>query len=124
MNEKLSNILYEKYPSVYKKGDKSKGLANLEPFEAWGFQIKDGWFSLAEEVGELLKDTDITVVQMKEKLGSLRIDIENSDMAISKEMYHKIHEIENKSLSICEICGNAGELQEGSWLRIRCDLHR
>jgi hypothetical protein len=84
-----------------------------------------GWFSLIDELNWKLliyiKDNnleDFQITCIKEKFGGLYIEVNGTDTFIDK----LIMEIEEKSLSICEYCGNPGVTSIiGGWPITVCD---
>jgi len=42
----------------------------------------------------------------------------------SDRVFDLIDEYENKSFSICEICGDPGKLMGHGWLMTRCEKHK
>lgn len=87
-----------------------------------------GWDDLIRQLHNRLVgiDPDYRVVQVKEKLGGLRYYIEPSrglDPMLVKRLYDVENEAEADSYSICEVCGEPGELRGGSWYRTLCDIH-
>jgi hypothetical protein len=98
----------------------------LMPF---GFQCEDGWFnlirSLCEELEPLVAEVERTtkkqfkVIEVKQKFGSLRFYVDNANDAIRE----CIEVAQQQSSGICELCGRAGRLRQGDWLRVQCDEH-
>lgn len=113
--------------------------------------IGDGWFGIVYEMFEkveevLYKSTSeearkvssvidrldgngktFTIDQMKEKFGELRIYYGISTATTSewqREVVDKIvSNAEDKSLSICEECGNKGKIRKDRhWLKTLCDV--
>lgn len=94
------------------------------------FECGDGWFNLLDELSQKLEsmiipffeDPDIDhdlipyASQVKEKWGGLRFYMSSS----TPEMDEVIEEAEEKSLLICEICGDPGECSTSGWLVTRC----
>ncbi len=61
-----------------------------------------------------------TIVQVKEKFGSLRIYFEPNEQAYEE----LLDELASESLTICEVCGNPGRLRtDRYWQRTLCDEH-
>lgn len=81
--------------------------------------VDNGWHSLVDEAFDLIeKEEGVTVVQVKEKFGELRIYTEES----SESLRQAIHEIEYKSCSICESCGMpASPKKLGWWIKTICE---
>lgn len=61
----------------------------------------------------------ISIVQIKEKFGSLRIVYRGGDEAVAgiALMAEAMSEI------TCELCGNSGKMRYGRWLKTLCDQH-
>lgn len=65
-------------------------------------------------------DSRLIVVQIKEKFGGLRYTVRNTNNEVRK----LIHDAKEKSFTICEICGNKGEVYNiRGWLTTLCDSH-
>lgn len=87
----------------------------------------NGWYNLIIELitkieGIYLKNnkdiTEIEIIQIKEKYGSLRIYITSS----ISEVHDLIVEYERLAETICDECGNKGSLrQRNDWLQILCE---
>jgi hypothetical protein len=77
-----------------------------------GIECDNGWLPLLEDLflrmENIVKKQNLInfwVVQIKEKLGDLRVYCENA----SSEMDNLIREYEEKSLETCELCGKPGK---------------
>lgn len=110
MNEENAKMLVSHFPELYS--------------EHFYFECLDGWFpliyslsaELAVEIRELRKDPEIAqsmqeygqfrIRQVKEKFGKLRVYMELS----TANMESKIYECEEKSASICEMCGKPKDM--------------
>jgi hypothetical protein len=79
--------------------------------------VGPGWASLIDAIFDRLPE-DAYILQVKEKWGGLRFYISGS-----RELLDFISEMENKSLEMCEICGQPGKPREGGWIRTLCDEH-
>lgn len=93
-------------------------------------ECDDGWLDLIEKTLDKLEDliSKLTpqaqevcyITQIKEKHGFLHIYMNTS----SDEMHELLDEAEDKSLEICEVCGNEGEfIKEPYYKRVRCNEH-
>lgn len=79
-----------------------------------------GWASLYKPLIERCKAEGVQISQIKEKFGGLRVYVYHG----SDELHEAIRLAENKSLTICEVCGTAGVLREDrGCFRTRCDAH-
>jgi hypothetical protein len=80
--------------------------------------VGKGWGSLIDEIFDMLPRS-ATVVDIKEKFGGLRIEVS----CIALEYIDRIEEIEEKSKTMCDVCGAPGFLIEVPWLKTRCAKH-
>ena len=74
--------------------------------------VGPGWAGLVAECYELLPDGS-TISQVKEKFGGLRF--------YADPYLDAINDIEDRSLTVCEDCGQPGEPRSGGWIRTLCD---
>ena len=120
MNKKNTEYLYKKYPTLFGDHDKPMNQTAM----CWGFDTGDGWLKLVDDLSYKIQErctqegyTDVVATQVKEKYGSLRFYINHGVDFI----YELIDAAEAKSMSICELCGNPGELYTDGWYITRCD---
>lgn len=89
----------------------------------WLEQLPVGWHLLYRDLTTALAEIgpDIVVSQAKQKLGSLRVDLKKSEPRAEL----LIRTTEKRSRTVCELCGEAGELRIGptGWHRTLCDTH-
>ena len=123
MEKELQERLRDKYPELLREygGDPKKTAM------AWGFECGDGWFRLIDDTLHLINQVcikfgheEISVAQVKEKFGQLRIYMNYGEG--SKDVYNIIEAVIEqalqKSKSICEISGDTGTLcKRGSWCK-------
>lgn len=95
--------------------------------DVFGFECLDGWYSLIEGSLYLISQyaesgvTDVTITQVKEKFGQLRIYLRGGNECIA--FITAITEL--VSGCICERCGGPGEIVNAEgWLVARCNTHR
>lgn len=93
-------------------------------FEAYGFEVDDGWLPLVKELVDKIEDLGVIVLQVKSKFGQLRCYITTDN---NSEGYEKakeiIREYEDKCKHTCEWCGSNDEVRTISnkgWLRTLC----
>lgn len=92
-------------------------------------ESSSGWDKLIAALNiELTKlDSDYRIDQIKEKFGGLRYYITPSlstTREIAALMQQIIFKYEDLSFSICEICGESGEVRNStSWIRVLCEEH-
>jgi len=79
----------------------------------------EGWKSLYAPLIERCKAEGVAVLQVKEKFGGLRFYVGGA----SDRLYEAIKEAESKSLTLCERCGEPGQLRKGGWWKTLCDRH-
>lgn len=128
--------------------EKMDRLAEKFPFmtdkdynESLYCDITDGWYPLLEKLCREIADAydtaglpmDLCVVDVKQELGSLSFDFHFNDENATadtaervSELHRKIVEIvrfyEDKSTSVCEDCGQPGELRDDSgFMIVLCD---
>jgi len=135
MNRELSKKLFDRF-SFFKP---QKPI--IESLMGFGFECGDGWYNLIWELCEGIEkeiknfESDITeeakerlndeyyefeVIQVKEKFGTLRFYTNWG----TEEIYKLINEAEAKSATICEVCGDPGEVRNDTgWISVLCDKH-
>ena len=98
----------------------------MSRFALDGIAVGDGWAvilaGMATEIEQHCTETGARlpeVLQVKEKLGALRVYLAEADDSMSAI----IARAEERSAVTCEVCGAPGKLRTGSWLRTRCDAH-
>ena len=108
--------------------DKAEELMKVYPElfhgQCIGFECGDGWFDIIKELISDIRNVcerdvlDIKATQIKEKCGSLRFYVTHE----TNEISDLITLAEDKSESICELCGDVGDLQvNGRYVRVICD---
>lgn len=88
-----------------------------------GFECGNGWAGLIDEILTELRTAcpNARIVQVKEKLGGLRIYLENK---LDEEAKVILRRAELKSFTVCETCGAPGELRRTcGHVGVRCDQH-
>lgn len=104
-----------------------------EPIMWYGVSCSKGWFGViydaVTELGKIKKDKNLTnlkIVQIKEKFGSLRIYIEGWDKETRKEIYDILNKYEKIASQTCERCGaKEGISTKGpGWITTLCDTCR
>lgn len=126
MDKKLAEEIFKKCPILFRQ--RNAGVdKNLMIF---GFECADGWFDIinelsvaAEAIALTLKERGLeehylpSVVQVKEKFGTLRYYIDNA----TDEIQDLVDDAEEKSAVTCEVCGSIGKLRKNSYLVVLCD---
>lgn len=118
MNKEHTQTLLNDFPKLYQQYK----LPMDKTCMCWGFEILDGWFNMIYELSEkiVVLDPKCEAVQVKEKFGGLRFYVDNT----TKEVHDLLHEYEEKSYKICEMCGKKGELrQDRAWSKTLCKKH-
>lgn len=86
-----------------------------------------GWFQLLDDLCRVLQvhlDTHpevpkIAVLRIKEKWGELRFNFRGGD-DVCRGIVRTAVEV---SLTVCEVCGDVGELVGDRWFGVRCAAH-
>jgi hypothetical protein len=125
MDKELVDKLFTAFPHLYR--NRYKGP--METLLCFGVETGNGWFDLIWELSDALekeilkqpKDKRVyhTAMQVKEKYAQLRIYL----TSYTDEMERLIDEAEEKSATICEICGKPGKIRGTGWLYTACDEH-
>jgi len=118
MNKKNTKMLLKDFPDLYKQ----YYLSPTETCMSWGFATEDGWLDLIYELSQkvALADPQCEATQVKQKYGSLRFYTDGCNEDANK----LIHEAEEKSYHICEVCGKTGIIRNDlPWIRTLCDKH-
>jgi hypothetical protein len=91
---------------------------------AWGFMCDEGWHPLIYELLDKIQAIvdregyDFQVTEIKEKFGGLRVYLDSE----TDEIFDLIREYEQKSFTICEVCGKHGKLRNlNGWYKTLCD---
>jgi hypothetical protein len=91
----------------------------------YGCIAPDGWKDLVLLTDEMLAyiDPDYEIHQIKEKFGGLRYYFEGGKTEIARRiMWAIVSDSESQSLTVCEICGQRGELRTDEYyVRTLCD---
>lgn len=122
MTPELDRLLCTRYSLIFAE----RHLSARETCMCWSFP-GDGWFSLIDTLCAELQvlterhgEPQIVVTQVKEKFGRLRFLVHEASPA----QHHVIAATERMSASICEVCGEAGQLISDGHYRTRCERHR
>ena len=128
MNEKLDELLCQRYPKMMVNREKSM----METCMCWGFECGDGWFNILDQLmGNIQHHIDwknkngevvhqVTLNQVKEKFGSLRFYYTGGDDYIDG----MVTLAESMSGVTCEDCGSPGTQNQGGWIKTTCAAHR
>ncbi len=123
---KLDNLI-TKYPNIFQPSDFTRsrygGTFYFECENGW-YDILDQMFSILEPIAELENssrdETDrISVAQIKEKFGILRIYIDG--IYEINEAQQAVDAAEKASKIVCELCGGPGKLFPKGWMKTHCD---
>ena len=85
--------------------------------ELFGIECGKGWESLYKPLIKLCQENNVTITQIKEKYGGLRFYVYSAP----DWLHDLIDAAEEKSITVCELCGAPGELRGASWYMTRCD---
>ena len=119
MEKKLELKLVEKYPKLFQNYRGNK----YETCMFWGCSCFDGWYDILDNLfSELSKYDYLLLAQVKEKFGTLRVDLENTREEDLEDVSDMINNAETLSEKTCEFCGNEGRLISTDWWRTICDV--
>jgi hypothetical protein len=134
MNEKLDELLCQRYPKMMVNRNKTA----QETCMCWGFSCGDGWYNILNQLMSNIQHhidwkqeqkekynrgegcTQVTLDQVKEKFGTLRFYYTGGD----DEIRGMVRMAESMSGVICEECGSPGTQTQGGWIKTACDSHR
>jgi hypothetical protein len=86
--------------------------------------VGKGWHPLIDTIYDMLerREPNYVIVQVKEKLGGLRVYAEGG--TVSRRGLHFIWDVEKQSQTVCEMCGAEGRLRTNrAWYKTLCDTH-
>ena len=118
----ITNDYSKKYTIIKPDPDLKNNLM------AFGFDIGKGWMPLLIELLDKIQMlvnnnpeyVDVEIVQIKEKFAQLRVYLNY----YYKEIEDLIEEYTEKSVHICELCGETGETRNlHGWYMTLCDKH-
>lgn len=122
MNKVLQLNLVQKFPSLYRDYGGDPTVTCM----AWGLAVGDGWYQLiynlsVDLVTLVAKEPSgfkekFAAAQVKEKFGGLCFYTTYTSEAIER----RISQAEELSFTICEECGDVGEIRSGGWMRTLC----
>ena len=133
MNIDLDKLLCEKYPKMMVNRHKDMQETTM----CWGFECGDGWYNILNQLMSQIQHhidwkqdrkerfnqgdgcIQVTLDQVKEKFGTLRIYYSGGDEYIRG----LVSMAQAMSGSTCEVCGNAGKFRGKSWFYTACDEH-
>jgi DNA-directed RNA polymerase subunit RPC12/RpoP len=131
MDETRQRRLQSRFPMLYR----DLGMKDSSLF--YGLGVGDGWFDLLWKLSEDLEKLDPALVasQVKEKFGTLRFYLFQSDLemrheagdmfsfapqAKDKRVQERIRLAEKQSGSTCEKCGAPGKLHQDGYWHVAC----
>lgn len=93
---------------------------------AYGLECGDGWLMLLGELDHEIAryDPAYSLAQVKAKFGTLRFYVDLSDDLTpeAREAVHElIREAEERSSTVCELCGGSGVLRRLGWSQVLCN---
>lgn len=119
--------LVARYPDIFRRRIGDREITAGCP------SVSDGWRGIIEKAIERMAAAvrahprgSLTIVQIKEKLGGLRIYYDAG--RLPAETIAKIEEAidlaEARAACTCDVCGSEGRLfDDGGWLATRCEVH-
>lgn len=143
MNELLKAREDNDEEAIKRLEEERSNVGSYNPI-AFGFEHDSGWYDLLDELMTKIEENDpektVRVVQIKEKLGGLRFYTARSPVVMDifgvgsfsmeksgdpMEISDIIDEYQDKSYTVCELCGKPGRLcSDSAWLKTVCKEHR
>ncbi|GJD90903.1 hypothetical protein BHAOGJBA_4447 [Methylobacterium hispanicum] len=90
--------------------------------EGWRALLADTFERLDAAIRSVPADANGMAFQchdVKEKYGTLRIEM----VPYVEEVEAICLDAENRSETVCDVCGSTGRVREGAWVMVRCDAH-
>jgi hypothetical protein len=122
MSPENERHLRAKHPSLFG----SQPGHTKSAFAERGIEVGDGWLTILDDMATeieqscLLADRPLPqILQVKEKIGGLRVYVDASDEAIDAA----IAAAEKRATLTCETCGEPGQLQKLADVRTLCSKH-
>lgn len=132
MNDAKQSMLKNRFPVLY------RNIGNPKSCMSYGLEVGDGWYELLLALSEDLQRLDPTLVatQVKQKFGTLRFYLAQSDLAMRGEagamfslapqasderVRARIQQAEKDSAGICEECGAPGHYHQGGYWHVSCE---
>lgn len=97
---------------------------DLGPFDDHKINVSPGWWPLLAEAHRRLSAVypGYTIGQVKEKWGGLRIYVDaGQDVAPWAQISDIVNDLEDRSFTTCELCGQPGVRRGGGWIKTLCD---
>lgn len=142
MDAELQQKLYDEYPQLF--SNKDKGIQSS--CMSWGCECGNGWYEIISNVCWMIKQHEdnkrwrqeylekneperlanepeyfpVKFDQVKEKYGGLRLYFSGGDEYVEG----LVRMAEAISYTICEVCGNKGNLNKGGWISTLCESCR
>jgi len=88
----------------------------------FGIECGEGWYDILYDLCVELRNmkADLKMVQIKEKFGALRVYTDSKSLAV----YDLIRAAEDRSRTICEVCGASGtSCSRADYIMVRCKKH-
>lgn len=89
-------------------------------------RVGDGWAGLIDEALCALSEAGLPIPEavscVKEKLAGLRIYL-HTEFVMQEPVMRILHDVEVRSYSVCETCGEHGSIRTGNWLKVLCEIH-
>lgn len=105
MRRELENLLYERYPRLYRQ----RKLPMSRTSMCWGFTCGDGWFGIVDALSSTITsiDPECQAIQVKEKFGSFHYYFQSKSR---DGVSQAVNAAESYSIRVCQITGWPGEI--------------
>ena len=104
----------------YEIGGLTAHFTETQVTDRFYFEIQNGWLGIAKRLITDLVEMgwDKRVCQVKEKFGGLEFYVDRAPEGV----LDRINEARKESHTVCEICGEPGELRtDRNWFKTLCD---
>lgn len=99
-------------------------IRDFEVGDGWRFLVENFFNALDERLGGEMGCRNLRVIQVKEKLGLLRVYFHDVPEEAQADTRAAVDHAMQASIVSCEVCGGSGTLiKTGGWLRVRCTDH-
>ena len=124
MNKQLQEVLFDKYPKLFRQKDLPKSESSL----AFGIECGDGWYTLIDELSQELTDKYDGIVeygQIKPKFGILTVHVDQlNGTGLFNDLNNVVSKYEDRSTITCEQCGKkAIRKTVNGWIHTLCSEH-
>lgn len=116
MDKRIELYWVEKYPNLFP----GYHMTVWQTPMARGFTCGNGWFYILDRLWKDLSGFDnLTIGQVKEKFGGLRVYQNPPGLSIVEDLYIELASAD--AINTCEMCSSLGKRRDGNWIFTLCD---